>query len=318
MGSREELWQPEPRRGGSRSPRRRGSSTRSPIGGADAEELFTTGSGSSGGLSGGMSPMAVMGMPQQMMMRQMAMMNAGNPMAQQAMMRQQMMMRQFQQQMMMGQMGAMQQMMNAMRSSGTGNGGTGGIAINMQTDPEETQRQMGAMQQMMMRQQEAMANAMRTSGAGNGGSGGITINVQTDPEETQRQMGRQAYANAVAAMNRRDQNDDDDDVPSGPSSSVHHPNYRPPDAEPVPGLTDKRFEGRLKLWFEDKGYGFIECNGIKQFPDVDVFLHQNQKRHFWRGAWISFGVFLNFRGKPQATELRLAKDPAEESNATTT
>mmetsp|Transcript_18102 Transcript_18102/g.56700 ORF Transcript_18102/g.56700 Transcript_18102/m.56700 type:complete len:186 (-) Transcript_18102:601-1158(-) len=178
--------------------------------------------------------------------------------------------------------------------------------------------QMGAMQLMMMGQMGA--NAMQRPAAGDAAAPGLgTGAYRSNPEETERQMGRQAFANAVAAMNRRDgPESDEDDFPSGPSSSVHHPNYRPADAEPIFGLTDRRFEGRLKLWFEEKGYGFIECPQIRRkFPDaefakVDVFLHQNQRRNFGKGDAITFGVFMNFRGKPQATELRRLREPTED------
>merc|ERR1719491_2313784 len=134
---------------------------------------------------------------------------------------------------------------------------------------------------------------------------------EEEPEETQRRMGQQVMANTMAALSRRETQDDVDDVDEGvapgPSANVHHPNYRPPDMEIVPGLTDKRYEGILKLWFEDKAFGFIECSEIRgkgKYPDGDVFLHQNQRRHFGRGDHISFNVFLNFKGRPQATELR--------------
>jgi len=102
--------------------------------------------------------------------------------------------------------------------------------------------------------------------------------------------------------------DEDDDVPPGPSSNINHPNYRPPDVEPIPGVTDRRWEGRIKMWFEDKGYGFISNEELqKRFKDLDVFLHQNQKRHFRRGDLVTFSVYPNYRGQPQATELRRAK-----------
>eukprot|EP00933_Yihiella_yeosuensis_P041466 TRINITY_DN35864_c0_g1_i1.p1 TRINITY_DN35864_c0_g1~~TRINITY_DN35864_c0_g1_i1.p1 ORF type:complete len:212 (-),score=49.41 TRINITY_DN35864_c0_g1_i1:80-664(-) len=98
---------------------------------------------------------------------------------------------------------------------------------------------------------------------------------------------------------------EDDDVPPGPSTNLNHPNYRPPDSETIPGVTDKRFEGNLKMWFDDKGYGFIDNAELKEkFSGMDVFLHLNQKRHFVRGDSVSFGIFKNYRGQPQATELR--------------
>ena len=53
--------------------------------------------------------------------------------------------------------------------------------------------------------------------------------------------------------------DDDEDTTSfGSSFNVNHPNYRPPDMEQISGITDKRFVGRIKFWFENKGFGFIE------------------------------------------------------------
>mmetsp|Transcript_66980 Transcript_66980/g.185503 ORF Transcript_66980/g.185503 Transcript_66980/m.185503 type:complete len:277 (+) Transcript_66980:184-1014(+) len=262
----------ELRRGGSGGSRspRRRGVEAQPTGGADSDDYDAAQGPMASAMGAVGGPM--MGMQRMMRMQQQMMRQmAMNPMAQQAMMQQQLM---------------MQQMMTA---------------------------QMGTMQQLMLGQQQAFLNSMRMSNVGRGGAGVAALGTG-DPEETQRQMGRQAYENAVAAMHRRelgDDEEDDEDVRSGPSSSVHHPNYRPVDGEIVPGLTDKRFEGRLKLWFEDKGYGFIECDEIrKKFRDVDVFLHQNQKRHFRRGAWISFAVFMNFRKTPQATELRKAKEPA--------
>lgn len=108
--------------------------------------------------------------------------------------------------------------------------------------------------------------------------------------------------------NKLNKLDEDDDVPPGPSSNINHPNYRPPDVEPMPGVTDRRWEGRIKMWFEDKGYGFISNEELKKrFKDLDVFLHQNQKRHFRRGDLVSFSVYPNYRGQPQATELRRSK-----------
>merc|ERR1712050_439941 len=85
-----------------------------------------------------------------------------------------------------------------------------------------------------------------------------------EPEEAERRMGQQVMANTMAALSRRNVEDDVDEggeegvneVAPGPSSNVNHPNYRPADMEIVPGLTDRRFEGVLRLWVEDKGFGF--------------------------------------------------------------
>merc|ERR1712039_535607 len=108
---------------------------------------------------------------------------------------------------------------------------------------------------------------------------------------------------------------------SGPTSD--DPNFRPEKSEEVPGITDQRWEGSIKAWFDDKGYGFIESPDLKKkYPDADVFLHAGQRQEFKKGAWVTFGVFMNNRGKPQATELKkyrftVKKDaPAEPSKET--
>lgn len=108
-----------------------------------------------------------------------------------------------------------------------------------------------------------------------------------------------------AKKRKKDKKNEDDDLPPGPSSDMSHPSYRPPDMEHMPGITDRRFEGRITSWFEDKGYGFIGNEELKQrFNGMDVFLQTNQKRHFEQGDFVAFSVFKNKRGQPQATELR--------------
>merc|ERR1712083_480090 len=92
--------------------------------------------------------------------------------------------------------------------------------------------------------------------------------------------------------------------PGPPSSNMDSPNYRPENMEHIPGLTDRRYCGAMKDWFDDKGFGFVECGELKQkFPTTDVFLHENQRKNYVKGDWVWFNIFLNFRGKPQATAL---------------
>eukprot|EP00438_Fugacium_kawagutii_P021757 Skav204652 [mRNA] locus=scaffold949:93319:98221:- [translate_table: standard] len=88
---------------------------------------------------------------------------------------------------------------------------------------------------------------------------------------------------------KKNKKEQDDDLPPGPSSDSSHPSYRPPDMEHMPGITDRRFEGRITMWFEagrmsfrffnsvrsnlnqDKGYGFIGNEELKQrFNGMDV------------------------------------------------
>ncbi|CAE7401568.1 unnamed protein product [Symbiodinium natans] len=55
--------------------------------------------------------------------------------------------------------------------------------------------------------------------------------------------------------------------------------------EVVPGLTDRRFVGVMYLWFEDKGFGFIECPDITKKFGQDAFLHRTQRKNFKRGQY---------------------------------
>lgn len=197
------------------------------------------------------------------------------------------------------------------------------------------QQMMMMRQQQMMMQQMAMMNPMAAFMNPMAMMGQMAANMaqnneqqqerptklaDLDPEseDTHRILAQQAYAHAMSAANfdgdsrrlSRDEEDDDDpldDTPPGPSSNVHHPHYRPPDMEPVLGLTDRRFEGHIEKWFDDTGFGFIECDEITKKFGRDAFLHRTRRKHFKRGDPVSFAVFLDYRGKPQATELRKSK-----------
>lgn len=164
--------------------------------------------------------------------------------------------------------------------------------------PQMMMNPMGQMQQMnQMMMMQAMMGQMT--------QGGSACSGLMMPQPTNAALAQ------VAAQKVEEEEDRDDDVPPGPSTTLNHPNYRPPDMEQVAGVTDKRFEGRIKMWFEDKSYGFIATDGLKEVPrfhGMDVFLHLSQKRHFKRGDSVTFNVFVNYRGQPQATELRRAED----------
>merc|ERR1712129_19282 len=154
-----------------------------------------------------------------------------------------------------------------------------------------------------------MGGNMGCGGTGTMGSSGSAPDPDEDPEDTQRRLGKQVMANTMAALRRSEtaddvEEDDVDDVPPGPSPNVHHPNYRPADMEVVSGLTDRRYEGIVKLFVEEKGFGFIACEELREKYKDDVFLHHYQKRHFGMGDHVSFNVFRNFKGRVQATELR--------------
>lgn len=157
---------------------------------------------------------------------------------------------------------------------------------------------MAAMMQMNPMMMNSFMNSM-AMGMMPGTMQGM-MQVPTIPQHEQAIAGAQTDGQ---------QEEDEDDYPPGPSPNINHPHYRPPDMEVVSGLTDRRFVGVMYLWFEDKGYGFIECPDITKKFGQDAFLHKTQRKHFKRGDYVSFAVYLNYRGKPQATELRRAEKP---------
>mmetsp|Transcript_96977 Transcript_96977/g.217305 ORF Transcript_96977/g.217305 Transcript_96977/m.217305 type:complete len:266 (-) Transcript_96977:39-836(-) len=71
----------------------------------------------------------------------------------------------------------------------------------------------------------------------------------------------------------------------------------------MPGITDRRFMGRIVSYKEDEGYGFISCPDLYPRFQRDVFLHKYQIGKFGVDSFVSFGVFLNKNGHPQAKDL---------------
>lgn len=160
----------------------------------------------------------------------------------------------------------------------------GGPDKGKEGEGDEMQQQV--MLQMQMQMQMMMMGAMMGSMLGEG-----------DDKEGKK-----------SKKQKKAKKEGDDGLPPGSSNDMSHPSYRPHDMEQIPGVTDQRFEGRITMWLEDKGYGFIGNEELKQrFNGMDVFLHVNQKRHFGQGDAVKFSVFKNYRGQPQATELRNAR-----------
>lgn len=73
----------------------------------------------------------------------------------------------------------------------------------------------------------------------------------------------------------------------------------------VPGVTDQRWNGFFKSYNDKTGFGFIECEGIKDMYGGDVFVHKAQVAEFTPkvGMAVEFGVFLNKDEKPQAKDI---------------
>lgn len=161
-----------------------------------------------------------------------------------------------------------------------------------------------------------------------GGMGGmVPMNTMGAADQSQMfafavgsEQEQQAYAKAMAAIKAgavRPTAALEEDVTYGgtsvPRTSPDHHAYRPPNTEPIPGVTEKRWEGYIRLFIEDKlhGYGFIKSTELrKKIPDKDIFLHRNQRNGFKQGDTVTFSVFMNFRGMPQATDLRRPRQRA--------
>merc|ERR1719424_1271015 len=73
----------------------------------------------------------------------------------------------------------------------------------------------------------------------------------------------------------------------------------------VPGLSQAtgRYQGFIKSFNEQKGFGFIDCGEAHQTYGRDVFLHKAQIANFQIGSQVSFAVEINKNNMPQARDL---------------
>eukprot|EP00437_Effrenium_voratum_P021273 CAMPEP_0181441884 /NCGR_PEP_ID=MMETSP1110-20121109/23739_1 /TAXON_ID=174948 /ORGANISM="Symbiodinium sp., Strain CCMP421" /LENGTH=329 /DNA_ID=CAMNT_0023565785 /DNA_START=45 /DNA_END=1034 /DNA_ORIENTATION=- len=62
--------------------------------------------------------------------------------------------------------------------------------------------------------------------------------------------------------------------------------------------------GRIKSFYEDKGYGFIECPRVTQQFGRDLFVHKAQLNGFKVGDEVTLTVTVNEAGMPQAQDLQ--------------
>merc|ERR1719210_691712 len=68
------------------------------------------------------------------------------------------------------------------------------------------------------------------------------------------------------------------------------------------------YQGAIKFFDRDKGYGFIRCQQATEMFGQDVFMHHTQFNDLLIGDHVQFRIQMNARGKPQAHDLR-AGDP---------
>lgn len=73
---------------------------------------------------------------------------------------------------------------------------------------------------------------------------------------------------------------------------------------PSKALSERRSEGTIKSFSWSKGWGFIECQELKDVFENDVFVHGRQIAGFSPGDPVSFAVMLNKDNKPQAYDLQ--------------
>merc|ERR1719253_939419 len=70
-----------------------------------------------------------------------------------------------------------------------------------------------------------------------------------------------------------------------------------------PGAATGRFQGVIKSFNVQKGFGFIDCPEAHQIYGRDVFLHKAQIASFQIGSQVSFAVEINKSNMPQARDL---------------
>jgi len=71
------------------------------------------------------------------------------------------------------------------------------------------------------------------------------------------------------------------------------------DAEPI-----GEFQGTIKSFNQNNGYGFIDCPDLKDMYGNDTFLYKKDLGSFEVGEVVSFTAFVNSLGKPQAKGLQ--------------
>lgn len=83
-------------------------------------------------------------------------------------------------------------------------------------------------------------------------------------------------------------------------------NFAVPDLTypPQKVLVERRSQGFVKSFNEQKGFGFIQCEELHSVFGNDVFLHNSQACGIQPGTPVSFAVVLNKDNKPQAYDVQ--------------
>lgn len=81
---------------------------------------------------------------------------------------------------------------------------------------------------------------------------------------------------------------------------------------------DQIFIGVIRTYNANIGYGFINCQELRELYDHDVFLHKSQYERIpdlQIGEKVCFRVQMNMRGQPQAIDVESAKGKLEVAEA---
>ncbi|CAK9042293.1 unnamed protein product [Durusdinium trenchii] len=89
------------------------------------------------------------------------------------------------------------------------------------------------------------------------------------------------------------------------------------DGRPSPNMSgggSSRYTGVLKVFKQESGYGFIDCEELKKLYGCDVFMNQGIEGGIVVGSIVSFTIELDKNGRPQAREARLEADKENEDD----
>ena len=84
---------------------------------------------------------------------------------------------------------------------------------------------------------------------------------------------------------------------------------------PLTAISENRYSGTLKSFVTTSYYGFISCPDLETTFACDVWLHGSQYSGQEVGTALTFAVFLNNDGKPQAFDVLSAKDRGASGNS---
>lgn len=65
------------------------------------------------------------------------------------------------------------------------------------------------------------------------------------------------------------------------------------------------FNGAIKQYDEEKGWGFIQCDETRQLYAKDIFIHKNELGGYvpQAGEFVQFAVQISKEGRPEATQM---------------